>query len=109
MGSAQLNRGEQMVKQKAAKQKVTFSYSAPQAANVTLVGDFTGWQQAPLPLKKDNKGVWKKTVSLLPGRYEYRLMVDGEWRDDPQCPNRCPNQFGGENCVCLVESLVLAA
>src|SRR5256885_14934601 len=84
-----------MATQKTAKQKVTFSYTAPQARSVLLAGDFTGWQQAPLSLKKDKTGTWKKTVSLEPGRYEYRLLVDGEWRDDPQCPDRQPNQFGG--------------
>jgi len=91
-----------MQKPKTAKQKVTFSYAAPQAQSVMLAGDFTGWQEAPLELKKDKAGVWKKTIALPPGRYEYRLLVDGEWRDDPSCPHRQPNQFGGENCVCIV-------
>ncbi len=67
-----------------------------------LAGDFTGWQQAPLDLKKDRAGVWKKTVSLPPGQYEYRLLVDGHWQDDPDCRERRPNQFGGQNCVCVV-------
>jgi 1,4-alpha-glucan branching enzyme len=92
-----------MAKQKSLKQKITFSYKAPSAKSVALAGDFTGWNQAPLMLKKDKDGVWKKTISLPPGRYEYRLLVDGEWRDDPQCPVRQPNQFGSENCVCTVE------
>jgi 1,4-alpha-glucan branching enzyme len=87
---------------KTAKQKVTFSYKDPQAKSVLLAGDFTGWQQAPLGMKKSKNGVWKKTVSLPPGRYEYRLLVEGQWCDDPECPTRQPNQFGGENCVCVV-------
>ena len=94
-----------MANQKIAKQKVIFSYTAPTAQTVLLAGDFTGWNQAPVSLKKDKKGVWKKTISLAPGKYEYRLLVDGEWRDDPHCPNRQPNQFGGENCVCVVDSV----
>ena len=84
------------------KQKVTFSYKAPQAQSVVVAGDFTGWQQAPLDLKKDKSGLWKKTVSLPPGRYEYRLLVDGQWQDDPECAERNANQFGGQNCVCVV-------
>ncbi len=92
-----------MAKQKSSKQKVTFSYHAPDAGNVTIAGDFTDWQNAPIALKKDKTGLWKKTVSLPPGRYEYRVIVDGEWRDDPQCANRHPNQFGTENCVCIVD------
>ena len=87
---------------KQKKQKVTFSYASPEAQAVQVAGDFTGWQQAPLELKKDKKGIWKKTVSLEPGRYEYRLLVDGQWRDDPECLLHQSNQFGGKNCVCLV-------
>ncbi len=89
--------------QKAAKKKVTFSYSAPGASTVMLAGDFTGWQQAPLAMKKDKSGLWKKAVSLPAGKYEYRLLVDGQWQDDPHCVNRVPNQFGGQNCLCVVE------
>ncbi len=92
-----------MAKQKTDKQRVTFSYAEPTAQTVLLAGDFTGWQQSPISLKKDKNGVWKKTVSLPTGRYEYRLLVDGEWRNDPNCVNRQPNQFGGENCVCVVD------
>ncbi len=92
-----------MAKQHVAKQKVTFSYAAPEAQAVLLAGDFTGWQQAPVPMKKQKGGVWKATVSLPQGRYQYRLLVDGQWRDDPQCATRQPNQFGGENCVCIVD------
>jgi 1,4-alpha-glucan branching enzyme len=90
---------------KPNKQKVTFSYKAPQAQSVLLAGDFTEWQQAPLGMKKSKNGVWTKTATLAPGKYEYRLLVDGQWCDDPECPTRQPNQFGGENCVCVVEDV----
>lgn len=91
-----------MAKAKTAKKKVTFAYRAPEAQSVSVAGDFTGWQEAPLGMKKDKTGVWKVAVSLPPGRYEYRLLVDSQWRDDPECPTRQPNQFGGQNCVCIV-------
>ena len=91
-----------MAKTKTGKRRVTFSYAAPDAETVVLAGDFTGWQQAPLSLKRDKNGLWTKTVLLPPGRHEYRLLVNGEWRDDPKCSTRLPNQFGTENCVCIV-------
>ena len=94
-----------MAKKKSGKKKVTFSYMASHAHSVSVVGDFTNWQQAPISLKKDKTGLWKAVVSLPPGRHEYRLVVDGEWRDDPQCSSRLPNQFGSENCVRIVEGL----
>jgi 1,4-alpha-glucan branching enzyme len=91
-----------MAKEKQPKSKVTFSFNSPSAQQVLLVGDFTGWEQAPLPMKKSKGGSWSKTLSLIPGEYHYRLLVDGQWKDDPNCPHRRPNQFGGENCLCIV-------
>lgn len=79
-----------------------FSLSASEAITVSLAADFTGWDQAPISLKKQKNGVWKTTVSLAPGSYEYRFLVDGQWADDPGCSTLRPNIFGGHNCVCDV-------
>jgi 1,4-alpha-glucan branching enzyme len=87
---------------KTLKQKITFSFRAPEAQSVQLAGDFTDWEQSPVALQKAKNGVWKKTMTLPPGTYEYRLLVDGQWADDPQCPSRRPNAFGSQNCVCAV-------
>jgi 1,4-alpha-glucan branching enzyme len=84
------------------KQKVTFSVVAPQAQSVQVAGDFTDWQEAPIELKKFKDGVWKTTVSLEPGEYQYRFLVDGQWQDDPNCLLHNPNAFGGQNCICVV-------
>jgi 1,4-alpha-glucan branching enzyme len=81
------------------KAKESFSFFAPTAENVELVGDFTGWQQNPITLKKQKDGTWKATVPLEPGLHEYRFVVDGQWCDDPDCTLRRPNPFGAENCL----------
>ena len=62
----------------------TFSFRAPDASSVQLVGDFTQWQGSPISLQKGVDGVWQTTVSLPPGAHHYRFLVDGEWRDDPE-------------------------
>ena len=77
----------------------SFSFSAPDAANVQLVGDFTLWQERPINLKKGADGVWRATVILEPGTHHYRFLVNGEWRDDPECVLREPNPFGTENMM----------
>ena len=82
-----------------SKKKESFTYFAPSAGNVLLVGDFTKWEQEPISLKKNKDGTWKATVPLDPGVHEYRFMVDGEWRNDETCTWRKQNQFGQENCV----------
>jgi 1,4-alpha-glucan branching enzyme len=89
---------------KTTKRRVTFKLSAPQAKSVLLAGDFTGWNQSPVNLKKRKSGLWKTTVSLAPGTYEYRFIVDGQWQDDPGCTCRNWNRFGTQNCVCEVSA-----
>ena len=84
---------------KSTRKRVAFTLFEPQAQDVSLVGDFTSWEGEPLNLKKQKSGVWKATVSLSPGTYEYRYLVDGQWRDDPECQDRRWNSFGSQNCV----------
>ena len=80
----------------------TFSLLAPDASSVQLAGEFTQWQERPISLQKDADGIWRATVKLPPGEHHYRFLVDGEWRDDPECTLRAPNPFGGENMTRLV-------
>jgi hypothetical protein len=41
-------------------------------------------------------------VLLEAGTYRYRFLVDGEWRDDPNCKLRVPNPFGSQDAVLKV-------
>lgn len=91
-----------MAKRISNKRKVTFTCNAPGAKSVALAGDFTDWDKSPIPMKKQLRGHWSVTVSLEPGTYQYRLLVDGQWQDDPECSQRVPNCFGTQNCVRVV-------
>ena len=72
----------------------------PGARSVAVTGSFCDWSRVGHPLEYDQNGeVWGTVLMLPPGRYEYRFVVDGEWRDDPTCTTRAPNPFGSENCV----------
>jgi 5'-AMP-activated protein kinase regulatory beta subunit len=88
-----------MAKTGESKSVQEFFYTAPEANSVQLVGDFTHWQGKPINLVKQADGVWKTSVSLAPGTYHYRFLVDGTWCDDPQCTLRIPNIFGSHNMV----------
>ncbi len=88
-----------MSKQSKASKKQTFRFTAPGATSVLLVGDFTHWQQHPIPMRQDKSSLWTATVALEPGRHTYRFLVDGEWRDDPECTLRIPNPFGGHDMI----------
>ncbi len=87
---------------KVLTKKVPFEFPAPDAQKVYLAGDFNNWDTSASLMKKE-KGIWKTTVSLKPGRYEYRFLVDGNWENDPSCCDCVPNEFGSQNCVRIVE------
>lgn len=76
-----------------------FSFTAPTARSVQLVGDFTQWQQKPINMQKGADGIWRTTVELSRGAHHYRFLVDGQWRDDPVCIMRTPNPYGSQDAV----------
>ena len=83
--------------------RTEFSLSAPQAQSVFLSGDFNQWDLSSHPLKRDKKGMWKISLNLNPGQYEYRFFVDGEWQTDPSCSDFVENPFGTSNGLKIVE------
>ncbi len=81
---------------------VAFAVRLDHAREVLVTGDFTAWSRDGLRLTSGGPGSWGATLKLAPGEYQYRLIVDGEWRDDPQAPKRVPNPYGSENGVLTV-------
>lgn len=85
------------------QKKINFSFLAPLAENVLIAGDFNDWNTMSHPMKKDKKGVWKISLNLRPGTYQYNFYVDGEWQNDPNCAEYVKNPFGTLNCVKKIE------
>lgn len=79
-----------------------FILTAPGAGEVCLVGDFNNWEHTKGKMRKGKGDTFKKNLSLTPGRYEYRFVVDGIWWTDPNNDNRCANVFGEENSVIII-------
>ena len=90
--------------QKPKRRRVAFSLDAPDSESVYLSGDFNMWNPRKHPLKRNKTGVWQKTLMLLPGRYEYRFVIDGRWSNDMQKLQTCMNCYGTLNNVLTVES-----
>jgi len=84
-------------KHKNKRRSWTFSLEASEAKEVVLMGDFNDWSPEKHPMRKDENGTWKKRVILSPGNYEYKFLVDGQWKEDPRNNLRCPNRFGSYN------------
>ncbi len=81
---------------------VIFSIDAPNATSVSLTGEFTNWSHEGLKMMKNTDEIWKITMHLDPGDYEYRFIVDGVWIRDPNNVDTVLNEFGQENSLLIV-------
>lgn len=80
-------------------QCVCLEITWPGAQAVSIAGSFNDWHPSVTPMIRLSDGKWAKELSLAPGRYEYRFVVDGEWVDDPAANELIPNPFGSANAV----------
>jgi len=72
---------------------ILFVAHFPNANSVGIAGDFNGW--APHMMQSDDAAdTYRATLPLKPGRYRYRLVVDGRWQADPHNMFSEPNPFG---------------
>ena len=83
---------------------VHFELTHPNARAVCLAGSFNDWHAAATPMVALGEGRWAKELTLAPGRYEYRFVVDGEWLADPGAAEVAENGFGGLNSVLVVSA-----
>jgi len=75
---------------------VTFRFRAPNAQEVKLAREGTD----PVPMQKDDQGVWTVTTAPLPpDYYGYSILVDGVRSIDPYNHWLKPNLLNTENVV----------
>ncbi|UCD51071.1 MAG: AAA family ATPase [Phycisphaerales bacterium] len=76
----------------------------PRANSVQLAGDFNNWQPAATPMERvGDSGVWQAKIKLPQGTYRYRLVVDGQWQQDPYNERTELNPYGDLNSVVEVQ------
>ena len=92
----------QNVSVNSLSRKVTLRLKATDAKEVNVAGDFNKWDSKATPMTKDEEGRWKTTLRLPPGRYEFKFMVDGHWRECSENEFTVPNEFGTLNNVLVV-------
>ena len=79
-----------------ADSSVTFRFRAPNAKEVKL--DLEGAE--PVPMQKDDEGVWRVTTTpLAPDYYGYSFSADGVRLIDPENPLLVPNLLAAGNAV----------
>jgi enterochelin esterase-like enzyme len=79
-----------------ADNSVTFRFRAPSALDVKV--EYEGAE--PVPMRKDEQGVWSVTTApLAPDYYGYSFIADGVRLIDPENPLLTPNLLDTENAV----------
>ncbi len=84
---------------KTKLREVKFSFESIDATEIFVLGDFNKWDPTADPLINDGSGKWNRVVQVLPGKYDYKFLVDGQWMVDPCNDQRTLNCFGTENSV----------
>jgi chromosome partitioning protein len=86
--------------------EVIVRYRDAAASDVRIAGDFNGWvpdKGVRSLIESDGETrVWTKILELNPGTYQYRYVVDGEWREDPENPDVAPSGPGARSSVLVV-------
>ena len=76
------------------------------AQDVRIAGDFNGWvpdRGVRSQVQAEGEArVWTKVLELEPGTYQYRYVVDGAWREDPENPQAVPGPGGARNSLLVV-------
>jgi len=84
-------------------QHIVLRFPGLAAKSVQVAGDFNDWipdQDVETRIIGDTV---EKVLVATPGLYQYRLVVDGRWQDDPVNPARIPNHVGGHNSLLRVQ------
>ena len=68
-----------------------FFCQAPQARQVSLVGDFNGWDPNATPMIRQPDGRWRASLELGHGYHEYLFLVDGNRVLDPNAAGKTRN------------------
>ena len=57
-----------------------------------------------MALQKNQDGRWALALPMDAGCYEYKFIVDGVWKTDPENPEKVRNSYGQINSVLVVPS-----
>ena len=83
--------------------KTIVAYKDNSAKKVQIAGDFNDWQpEKGIFTDKERAGMWFKALNLDPGAYQYRLIIDGQWKRDPNNPKYVVNEYGEKNSILTV-------
>ncbi|HHH35362.1 MAG TPA: hypothetical protein ENK48_00865 [Gammaproteobacteria bacterium] len=82
--------------------RVVFNFPAD-SGEIQIAGDFNDWIPDRHVETRHGNGVITKILHVQPGVYQYRLVVDGRWQEDPANPHQIANLYGEINSILRVE------
>lgn len=85
------------------RRQVVLRFHGYAGREVLLAGDFNNWEPDHKVITRRAGDAVEKILTLHPGVYQYRLVVDGQWQDDASNPDRTPTLMGGFNSLLRVE------
>lgn len=97
MGGAHTVKTHVPPKYKLTGDEITYliSLRRPEADEIRLTGSWIDWDDDGIKMKPDKDGTWKTKVTLPPGVYSYKFIVDGRWIPDPDIDEQVPDGMGG--------------
>jgi len=87
------------ISNKPERQMVVLNFDEIDCKRLQLAGDFNNWVPDRDIETRNVNGHWQKVFTATPGVYEYRIVVDGKWQQDPTNPAEIPNELGGINSL----------
>jgi len=69
---------------KRVSKPINFVCHAPGAKQVSVIGDFNGWEPSANPMKRQPDGAWMTQIPLSHGHHQYLFYVDGSAYLDPR-------------------------
>jgi len=85
-----------------SEREITLRFDQLDAHRLQIAGDFNDWQPDAGVETEQRDGIWIKKLRVRPGAYEYRVIIDGVWQQDPTNPVEIPNSLGGNNSLLRV-------
>ena len=86
--------------EKKINYSLTFDPKGINYQNVQIAGSFNSWTPSEKFIKDGE--IWKTTLVLSPGKYQYQLVVDGKWMLDPGNAEQESNNIGGFNSIITI-------
>lgn len=80
----------------------TFSLKTPSAKAVYLAGEMSDWKDNVFKMQQGENDNWSLTLYLPQGAWQYKFVVDGQWKYDESNPKTTDDGFDGLNSVIVL-------